>query len=1395
MSKIKNIFLSLILVGAFSSSLLALPRSDVSTFESASNAKTGIVNLSWIFPSLTSDTTVYIEYNVTNVWTSTNNAQIIFQVSSTTASESSSATMSLPVNVGCDDTSAFPASDYYFHVWIEDSSGLSAGIDSGSGPTPITTPATHDITDAILPNGATVVTLIDNSGQNSKLAIDNDGNTYSLSSLNTGDSALVINKFTPANTLAWTRYYANDSKIFIGDIAVDSGGNVYVTGSEYINSNTDIFLLKYNASGNVIFHRNYTNTPYNDNAKDIALDSTDNIYITGKIADGASYDMWLGKYDDSGNLSWYQTYNSAGTNSDEGTGVAIDNIDNVIVVGREDRYDLQQNANIFVRKYSPAGALLWAKTYNNSGNGPDVASGVAIDNIGNIVIAGMEDRYDGQKENIWLAKYDTNSGSLLWTQTHNGGYYGPDDGYAIASDDFGDIYVAGGVFNAIGFNDGSNTMRDLWIGKYDPMGNLMESKIYNSTSTNNDNGYDIAISSMGEVFVSAQFGNVAGIYRYSQQVTTGAIESSLSAYPGPNTGSVGLSWNYDMVLPSGSAYYIQYSTNPGVVWSTSTAQIVVSTAVPVIGVFQNETIRDLMTSRGANEEITSPNYYFQVWTFDGADYTPLVGTATTSAKTPFVNLTMIDFPNGGGMGYLNTQNSDAGVPVQDANGDFYYAFGGDFESNQAIAIQKYSNDGNLAWTTFYNSSTTIPMGQNAKYQIYGLTIDANGNLYLAGTEKNNLGNKNAFLGKFDLNGYNLWTKVFGSADYEDLYASVAVSPDSNKVYVVGSVSDGDYDIRIATYSSDGLTAGLIDVSTNTLSNDEEAYGIDVDAAGNIYVAGNINNGQDIWLAKFDSVGSQQWATTYDSSNNDIAMDIKISTSGAFVYIAGKQGSKALVGKFNASNGDKISTATYSYSWPSKVAVFQGLALDKENGVYVAGYQGDPSEDPSLGGESILIKKYSSDLHESWMRVRPTNANNPSNDEAQRIIIDRTNNDVLAGIKIGVDSAVGFIIFPQPNFNLVARQGNSIGSVDLNWTSKINLPIGTTYYVQYSTFTEDVDWSAAAAQIVGMVSDPIFQGNRIDLTVTGLEAGLNGQNMPENLDYYFRVWVSTDTGINSKINTIPTAGYAYVPPMSSNSFVYPNSKLFVTNGANNNRNGIAKDSSGNIYTVARFYDQNNQGGSFSIIIKKTTYDGVPLWTRFYGAPEDGNVKPHAIAVDDSGVYVSGHIEDPELSQGIDALLVKYSPTGEFLWKRTHNGDDNDNDYAYDVTIDGMGFVYAAGSEYVSGENNNVWLGKYSSTGAFVWQWNTNVSGDGNSGAIYAVAISTNNNIWLAGTFYNGSDNDSWYALVRNEGTPNLVGSPGSFSNDGDDAIYDIAVDSQNYAYLVGKVYVENQDSDI
>jgi len=67
--------------------------------------------------------------------------------------------------------------------------------------------------------------------------------------------------------------------------------------------------------------------------------------------------------------------------------------------------------------------------------------------------------------------------------------------------------------------------------------------------------------------------------------------------------------------------------------------------------------------------------------------------------------------------------------------------------------------------------------------------------------------------------------------------------------------------------------------------------------------------------------------------------------------------------------------------------------------------------------------------------------------------------------------------------------------------------------------------------------------------------------------------------------------------------------------------------------------------------------------------------------------------------------------------------------------------------------------------------------------------------LAGTFYNGSDNDSWYALVRNEGTPNLVGSPGSFSNDGDDAIYDIAVDSQNYAYLVGKVYVENQDSDI
>ncbi|MEA3306497.1 MAG: hypothetical protein U9Q34_01770, partial [Elusimicrobiota bacterium] len=125
MSKIKNIFLSLILVGSLSTCLKAA--GDVSDFILNSN-KDGIMDLSWTYPTtLASDTTIYIQYCTGNEFWDPDSAQFVFQVPSSFASNSGA--FLAAVNTGFDgsgESMPIPTlATYFFTVWVEDSDGIS----------------------------------------------------------------------------------------------------------------------------------------------------------------------------------------------------------------------------------------------------------------------------------------------------------------------------------------------------------------------------------------------------------------------------------------------------------------------------------------------------------------------------------------------------------------------------------------------------------------------------------------------------------------------------------------------------------------------------------------------------------------------------------------------------------------------------------------------------------------------------------------------------------------------------------------------------------------------------------------------------------------------------------------------------------------------------------------------------------------------------------------------------------------------------------------------------------------------------------------------------------------------------------------------------------------------
>jgi hypothetical protein len=138
-------------------------------------------------------------------------------------------------------------------------------------------------------------------------------------------------------------------------IAVDSGGNSYITGHTegnldgHMNQGSyDSFIAKYDTNGNKQWVRLLGTSLY-DYGKDIAVDSGGNSCIAGNTEgdlDGqlntGSHDIFAAKYDTNGNKQWVILL---GTSlSDFGEGMAIDPYGSSYITGNT-KGDLDGNEN------------------------------------------------------------------------------------------------------------------------------------------------------------------------------------------------------------------------------------------------------------------------------------------------------------------------------------------------------------------------------------------------------------------------------------------------------------------------------------------------------------------------------------------------------------------------------------------------------------------------------------------------------------------------------------------------------------------------------------------------------------------------------------------------------------------------------------------------------------------------------------------------------------------------------------------------------------------------------------------------------------------------------------------------------------------------------------------
>jgi uncharacterized delta-60 repeat protein len=337
----------------------------------------------------------------------------------------------------------------------------------------------------------------------SAIAVDGSGNIYvtgwSRCAGPYDDYATI--KYNPSGKQLWAKRYngAANGDDKASAIAVDRSGNVYVTGSSKVSSIYlfDYATVKYNANGRQIWVAKYAGPDnLSDAATAIAVDSSGNIYVTG-WSEGSStyYDFATVKYNTKSKQLWVARYNGPGNLYDEAYAIAVDRTGSVYVTGQS--LSPGTDYDYATIKYDSSGKQLWVARYNGPGNSWDKANAIAVDGVGNVYVTGFsQNSGSGQNLDYATIKYNRN-GKQLWVKRYNGPGNSDDQANAIATDALGNIYVTGRSY-------GSGTSYDYATIKYSPSGNRLWLKRFNSSGKSDDQARAMAMDRSGNIYITGR---------------------------------------------------------------------------------------------------------------------------------------------------------------------------------------------------------------------------------------------------------------------------------------------------------------------------------------------------------------------------------------------------------------------------------------------------------------------------------------------------------------------------------------------------------------------------------------------------------------------------------------------------------------------------------------------------------------------------------------------------------------------------------------------------------------------------------------------------------------------------------------------------------------------------
>lgn len=669
----------------------------------------------------------------------------------------------------------------------------------------------------------------------------------------------------------------NGNIVVVGQIrgAIDfDPGASYAVETSGTSSREIPYIAKYAVNGDLLWVKSFPASG-NSRFKDVTLDGTGNIYVSGTFlrtlkpdpndpaieivsTEENESDALVASYSPGGDFRW--GFGLEGPGSEDGSSIVYNNGQVVVSGAFSQTLDLDPTESV-TQVSTPGGQAggqqMFVAAYNSADGGLnygfsiegtlnfDLPFDITTDDADNYYItgrfrgtkdfdpgAGLSSLSSNGNDDVFVSSY-TSSGDFRWV--FNVGVSGADEGRNIVWRN-GTLYLLGlftfnpdfdpGAGSTVAF---SNGFKDIFFARYDDDGNFINVLTY-GTSGNDDCG-GIAADANDNLFIG---GRIAGTIDLNPNGTqTDFVSQSTDSFVASYNGAMELNW-YHQVSTDNFSEPISVQLNPaGNIVGVGAAQGLVDLDANGSGLIIDQsnplTKQQYIYGCDATGAFLSGNMTFPL---EGGDDTVrhIVGQADGSS--------FVGGAYEGGQLFLETEvqyeaTSGPGAFIAKQNAQGSTGAFVNFHGTVAADVRALEADenGNIYGAVFYRGE---------------LTMETGGAPTLFSANINDL--PAMLLVKFD-NELNLvWSKTF---------------LDQTAIQVVS-----DLDVRNGSLVVTGHFTGDLQLAPGTVLTD--------------------NGNDEVFLAKFDLDGNLVWGNSFGSTSNDSGEDVHIGQDGKIYLVAKKR---------------------------------------------------------------------------------------------------------------------------------------------------------------------------------------------------------------------------------------------------------------------------------------------------------------------------------------------------------------------------------------------------------------------------------------------------------------------------------------------------------------------------